>query len=96
MEKLIHFLSLKIKYILLIYVVIQLILIFFTDINYRSDALYYYKLANECIKLNEFYPAEKHLLEDYLVAPLYINILIFLLKINNSTIVISLFNLLVI
>lgn len=96
MKKLIHFLSLKIKYILLIYVVIQLILIFFTHINYRSDALYYYRLADECIELNEFYPAEKHLFEDYLVAPLYINILIILLKINNSTIVISLFNLLVI
>jgi hypothetical protein len=96
MKKLIHFLSLKIKHILLIYVVIQLILIFFTDINYRSDALYYYKLADECIKLNEFYPAEKHLFEDYLVAPLYINMLIILLKINNSTIVISLFNLLLI
>ena len=96
MKKLIHFLSLKIKYILLIYVVIQLVLIFFTDINYRSDALYYYRLADECIELNEFYPAEKHLFEDYLVAPLYINILIILLKINNSTIVVSLFNLFIV
>lgn len=96
MKKLIKFLTSKIKYIIVIYAFIQLVLILTLETNYKSDALYYYKLAQECIVQNEFYPAQQHLYEDYIVAPLYINVLIILLTIFNSTITISLFNLVVI
>ena len=96
MEKLIKFFTSKIKLIVLFYVLIQLILVFISNVTYRSDSLYYYKLAQECISLNEFYPAEKHLYEDYIVAPLYINVLIILLHIFNSTISVGLFNILII
>lgn len=92
MKMTIQFLISKIKYIVLIYSVIQLILIFTVDISYKSDSLYYYKLAQECIVSNEFYPAKIHIFEDYIVAPLYINILTILLNIYNSTTLISLFN----
>jgi hypothetical protein len=72
------------------------VLIFTAKIEYRSDALYYYNLAQDCIKVNEFYPAKQHLFEDYIVAPLYINAIRILLTLYNSTITISLFNLLII
>ena len=96
MKKLIKFLSSKIKYIILFYVLIQIVVILTIDTNYRSDANYYYKLAQESIEQNAFYPAQPHFYEDYIVAPLYINAIIILLKIFNSTITISLFNLIVI
>ena len=96
MKKLIRFLTSKIKYIILIYGLIQLVLILTIRSEYKSDALYYYKLAQECVEQNEFYPAQQHLFEDYIVAPLYINMLIILLKIFNSTITLSFFNLCVI
>lgn len=96
MKKLIKFLTSKIKYIILIYAFIQLVLILIKETDYKSDAFYYYKLAQECIEQNEFYPAQQHLYEDYIVAPLYINALVLVLKVNNSTITICLFNLLVI
>ncbi len=96
MKKLLNFLSSKIKYILLFYAFIQLTLIVTLETNYRSDSLYYYKLAQECIERAEFYPAKQHLNEDYIVAPLYINTLIIFLTIYNSTIIISLLNLVII
>ncbi|MBE0573184.1 MAG: glycosyltransferase family 39 protein [Ignavibacteriaceae bacterium] len=96
MKKLLKFLSSKIKYILLFYAFIQLIVILTLETNYRSDSLYYYKLAQECIEQAEFYPAKQHLYEDYIVAPLYINTLIIFLTIYNSTIIISFLNLAVI
>jgi hypothetical protein len=72
------------------------VLILTININYRSDALYYYKIAQECIEGSEFYPAKQHIYEEYIVAPFYINILIILLKIYSSTITISFFNLAII
>jgi hypothetical protein len=73
----------------------QLALIFTTDIEFNSDALYYYNLAQESISESEFYPTAKHIYEDYVFAPLYINVLILLLKIFNSTITVILFNFLI-
>lgn len=48
MKKLIKFLASKIKYIILIYVLIQIVVILTINTNYRSDSLYYYGLAQEC------------------------------------------------
>jgi hypothetical protein len=96
MKKIVQLFTPKIKYIILIYAFIQLAIIVTTKTEYRSDALYYYNLAQECIGQNEFYPARQHLYEDYIIAPLYINLLIIILSIYNSTITISVFNLLVI
>lgn len=95
MQKIILFLISKIKYFVYLYILLQLTLIFTIDIEFNSDALYYYNLAQECINENEFYPAEQHLYEDYIFAPLYINVLILILKILNLTITIALFNFLI-
>lgn len=92
MKKMIDFLTSKIKFLLLIYFLIQLVLIFTINVDYQSDALYYYNLAQDCIRANEFYPAKQHLFEDYIVAPLYINTLTILLKVYDSTKIIRLFN----
>jgi 4-amino-4-deoxy-L-arabinose transferase-like glycosyltransferase len=96
MKKILHFFTSKIKYIVIIYFILQAILVFTIHPNYKSDALYYYKLAQECISNNEFYPAKEQINEDYIVAPLYINAIVIFLKVYNSTITISLFNLLII
>ncbi|MBK9099528.1 MAG: glycosyltransferase family 39 protein [bacterium] len=96
MEKLIKFSVSKIKLIVLIYILIQLTLVFTKNITYRSDSLYYYKLAQECISLNEFYPADKHLYEDYITAPLYINTLVLILHIYNSPVMIGLLNIIIV
>lgn len=96
MEKLINFLTSKIKLIVLLYILVQLALVFSSNMSYQSDSQYYFKLAQECISLNEFYPADKHLYEDYITAPLYINVLIIILHIHNSTISVGLLNIIVI
>jgi hypothetical protein len=95
MKKLLKFCVLKIKYIVLIYVAIQLVLIFTQNITYKSDALYYYSLAEKCLQQNEFYPSTNNLNDDYIVSPFYINVIYLILKVNNSTVTISLFNLLI-
>lgn len=74
------------------YFAVQLAYIIFYPINYQSDSLYYYNLAQDCLKQNSFYPAPDHIFEDYIIAPLYINILIIVLKIYNSKIAIGLLN----
>jgi len=96
MKKLIHLLTLKIKYIVIIYAAIQLVLIFTVNVDYNSDALYYYNLAQKCVDQNEFYPAQQNFYDDYIVAPLYINVLFLILKIYNSTLAISFLNLIII
>jgi hypothetical protein len=95
MKKLINFIVSKIKYIVLIYVAIQLVLIFTENIAYKSDALYYYTLAEKCVQQNEFYPSTHNLKDDYIVAPLYINVIYLILKVYNSTLTISLLNILI-
>lgn len=96
MKKILQSFTSKIKYIILIYALIQLVLILTSDIYYTSDASYYYNLAQECIEQNEYYPAKGHLYEDYIFAPLYINVTIIILKMFNSPLTISLFNFLII
>ncbi len=92
---LINSLVLKYKYILGLYIVLQIVFILFFPREYRNDAQYYYSLAQECVHENQFYPAEKHLYEDYLVAPLYVNILVILLKVYNSHLTIGIFNIII-
>jgi hypothetical protein len=47
MKKLIKFLASKIKFIILIYVLIQLVLVLSSDSNYGTDARFYYKLFKQ-------------------------------------------------
>ena len=85
----------KYKYILALYIVTQFVFILFFPREYRNDDLYYYSLAEKCVQNNEFYPGAEHLYEDYIVAPLYVNVIIVLLKIYNSHLSIGLFNILI-
>jgi len=87
-----NFLKTHFKLLLLLYLVVQVAYIIFYPLNYQSDSLYYFNLAQDCLKQNSFYPAHNHIFEDYIIAPLYINILILVLKIYNSKIVIGLLN----
>lgn len=88
------FLEKNLTYLLIFYLIVQLIYITFFPVNYQSDSHYYYRLVEECVDANSFYPAPKHLYEDYISAPLYINLLFILLQIYNSPFAIGLLNIL--
>ncbi|MDR3609094.1 MAG: glycosyltransferase family 39 protein [Ignavibacteriaceae bacterium] len=92
MAKAINFLLSKFKYVLLLYFIIQIIFLFKFPLIYTSDSGYYFKLAQDCISHHGFYPLPQHLFEDYIVAPLYVNFIIILLLIFNSSFTIGIFN----
>jgi hypothetical protein len=92
LEKVLNFLQNHIRILLLLYLAVQLGYVFFSNLNYQSDSLYYFSLAQECLRLHTFYPAPIHLYQDYIIAPLYINILVVILSIVNSKITIGIFN----
>lgn len=92
MKKLLHLLTANLKYLLLFYFLLQLSLLLKFPITYSSDSGYYFKLAEDCVAQHAIYPLPQHLYEDYVIAPLYINVLTFLLLISNSSITIGLFN----
>jgi len=68
--------------------------ILFLPIEYQSDSARYFNLAQDCLQADSFYPASQHLYSYYILAPLFLNILIVLLNISNSIFIISIFNLL--
>ena len=92
--KALNFLQNHIRVLLIIYFLIQFCYVLFSNLTYQSDSLYYFSLAQECLKLHTFYPAPIHLYQDYITAPLYINVLVVLLSVYNSPFTIGLFNIL--
>jgi hypothetical protein len=92
--KLINYLTNNLKYIIILYIIIQLLLVFLLPIEYQSDSHRYFNLAQDCLQVNSFYPASQHLYSYYILAPLFLNILVVLLNISNSVFIISIFNLL--
>ena len=94
MRKIFEFLKKNISYLIVTYILIQLIYVLFFPVKFQSDSFYYFRLAEQCISAHSFYPAPQHLYEDYISAPLFINLLIIILSIYNSTISIGLLNIL--
>jgi hypothetical protein len=92
MSKIINFLTSNFKYIIVLYFIIQLSLLFKFPLHYTSDSGYYFKLAQDCLSQRAIYPLPQHLFEDYIVAPLYVNIITLLLTVFNSTLTIGIFN----
>ncbi|MDR3666383.1 MAG: glycosyltransferase family 39 protein, partial [Ignavibacteriaceae bacterium] len=92
MSKIINLLTANFKYLLVLYFIIQLSLLFKFPIHYTSDSGYYFKLAQDCLSHGGIYPLPQHLFEDYIVAPLYVNIVTLLLTIFNSSLTIGIFN----
>ncbi len=92
--KLINYLTNNLKYVIILYVAIQLLLLLLLPVEYDSDSARYFKFAQDCLQTNSFYPASQHLYSYYIFAPLFVNILIVVLKISNSIFIISIFNLL--
>lgn len=88
----INFLSGNIKYLFLFYILAQCALLFRFPVQYISDSGYYWKLAQDCISSHGFYPLPQHIYKDFIVAPLYINVIVLLLNIYNSTLTIGIFN----
>src|SRR3990172_1866647 len=90
--RLLRFSETNLKYIVTIYVIVQLIFVVFFPSEFRSDSAFYLQLAQESIRANSFYPAQQHLYDDYIFAPLFVNIVILVLHIYNSAISIGIFN----
>lgn len=83
----------RLPLVLVIYFCIQLFYITFLPLPFQSDSLEHLRLARECLEAGGLYPLPHHRFDDYILAPLYINFLIGLLSINNSTTTILLANL---
>lgn len=79
---------------LLCYAFIQIILLLFINLPFTSDSLFYYEQASNCIVHNTFYPAQHNLYDNYIVAPLYINFISFLLRIYHNPLIIRIANIL--
>ena len=92
MAKVLNILLPQFKYFLSLYFVIQILLLFRFPVQYTSDSGYYFKLAQDCISQRGIYPLPQHLFEDFILAPLYVNITVLLLAIFNSSLTIGIFN----
>lgn len=90
MRAVISFFTAHIKYILVIYVLVQLIYIFFFSVPFKSDSLYHYQLAVSSLNQQSVYPSVNHLYEDYLIAPLFVNLQVLFLSIMNTTFTVGL------
>lgn len=91
-KSIIDFTTRHFKTILLVYLFVQLLLVFIYPLVYKNDSAYYWKLAQDCLAHSSFYPAPMHLYEDYIVAPLYINLLVAVLSVFNSKITVGILN----
>src|ERR1035437_10531724 len=92
MSKFINILLSNFKYILSLYFIVQISLLFNFPLHYTSDSGYYFKLAQDCISQGSIYPLPQHLFEDYIVAPLYVNLIALLLTGFNCSFTIGVFN----
>jgi Dolichyl-phosphate-mannose-protein mannosyltransferase len=80
--------------LLLIYVLIQVLFVSFGGLPFVSDSLTYLTFAQSAVQENTYYPNPLSLYSEWLVAPVYINWLIFLLKTGGGARVILFFNIL--
>ena len=64
----------------ILYTGVQAVLLFVIDVPFGSDSLHYYRLAADCVRHHSFYPAPHNLFDEYILAPLFINYSICLLK----------------
>ena len=94
MNKILNYLVNNIFKIVIIYFIIQILLVIFWQVPFSSDSQYYYKLAQDCLRYHSLYPAKVHIFEDYILAPLYVNLIIAALSIHNSIITIGILNIL--
>ena len=92
MHKILRVISDNLLIAIFIYIAIQFIILLSIPFLYKSDSLYNYLLAQQCLASHSFYPMHQHLYQDYIIAPLYINLLIIVLSVYNSTLSIGLLN----
>lgn len=92
MKNVINYLTEHLNYIIFSYFSIQLILVLFYLPEFKSDSFYYFRLAQESLQLNSIYPAPQHLYEDFISAPLYINLTLLALNIYNHAVAIGILN----
>jgi hypothetical protein len=77
----------------LFYICLQTGLLFVVKVPFTSDSLHYYQLAVQCIQHHSWYPAQHNLYDEYILAPLFINYLIFLLRMVHDPVIIHVSNL---
>ena len=78
--------------LLAIYIVLQIVIVSFSQPHFESDSAYYYQKATQCIENNAFYPNNSNINDDFIVAPIYINYLFIILKIFHNAKAILFFN----
>ncbi len=92
MHKIFKLISDNLSVAIIIYIAIQIIILITVPFHYKSDSLYNYNLAKQCLASHSLYPMPRDIYQDYIIAPLYINLLIIALSVYNSTFTIGLLN----
>src|SRR5262245_20459997 len=70
--------------VLLVYTFVQLAYVTFFPLPFISDSLNYILFAQQAIQENTYYPNPSAVYNQWLVAPVYINYIVTLLKIYNG------------
>ncbi len=92
MNKIFNFFLSHLKHVIIFYIIIQIVVLFFLQRNFTSDSYNYYRLAEQSLKIGSIYPASINLYDDFIIAPLYVNLILFVLFIYNSIISIGILN----
>ncbi len=95
-KNIIELLTSKFRIVLFIYFIILTAIVSIAGITLRSDALYFFELAEKAVVNSVLYPSSLNIYDPYIVSITYVNILIALLSIINSPQVIGFYNLVIV
>ena len=62
--------------LILLYLLVQILLAQWIEVPFSSDSLRHYTIALDCARHGDFYPNSRFIHNDYIIAPLYINMLV--------------------
>jgi 4-amino-4-deoxy-L-arabinose transferase-like glycosyltransferase len=80
--------------LIVVYLLVQLVYVFFFHVPFTSDSANYVKFARMAIQEGTYYPNPSSIFNEWLVAPVYINYLVLLLSIKDNITIILVLNIL--
>lgn len=94
-KNIIELLLRKFRIVLFIYFIILIAIVLFAGITLRSDALYFFELAERAVADSVLYPSYMNLYDPYIASITYVNILAALLSIIHSPQIIGFYNIVI-
>ncbi len=95
MSKILNYFISHFKTLIIIYILIQILFLIFSISYIENDIpkyYQYYEIAQNCLSKGTIYPAPMNLYDDFIIAPLYINLIIVVISIYHSVISIGILN----